>query len=210
MPKRDISKPTYYLDACVLIDLIELPETHPASQAVARVLDEADEGKCNLVTSVLTIAEVLYAKHEIDGKALDPFVEAKIAELWHPSASPIQLVEVHELIARDANRLLRDHLCNGWTKTGTIDAVHLATAHREFATEFFTNEHAMKKWEDVMGFKVCAAHPATPADASLFSLPPAPAGPPPDDHDWLWRMWKSRQLASSAPSHGAQQSLRKS
>ncbi|MCY2953304.1 MAG: PIN domain-containing protein [Planctomycetota bacterium] len=158
MAKRDISKPTYYLDACIFIDLIECPATQEPAKTIAAVIADAEDEKCNLVTSVLTITEVVYAKHEINQKAIDPAIEVKLDHLWHPSGSPIQLVDVHELIVREANRLLRDNLKRGWTKTRGNDAIHLVTAKREFVDEFFTNEKAMEKWGEVLGFKVCAPH----------------------------------------------------
>jgi predicted nucleic acid-binding protein len=177
MAKRDISKPTYYLDSCVLIDLIERPETEEPAKTVAAIISAAEEGKLNLVTSTLTIVEVTYVKREIDGKALDASIEEQIEQLWHPASSPIRLVDVHEIIAREAVRLLRDNLKRGWTKTRSADAIHLVTARREFASEFLTNEHAMKKWGEILGFKVCAPHFESPEPSGgLFkeTQPPPP------------------------------------
>lgn len=45
MAKRDISKPTYYLDSCVLIDLIEHPESQEPAKTVAAIMAAADDGK---------------------------------------------------------------------------------------------------------------------------------------------------------------------
>jgi predicted nucleic acid-binding protein len=147
------------------------------------VMAAAENGDVNLVTSMITIVEVTYAKQEIDRRTLDPKIEEKLDSLWHPASSPIRLVDVHEMISREAVRLLRDNLKRGWTKTRGADAIHLVTARREFADEFFTNEHAMLKWGEVLGFKICAPHcdaPPAPHDApGLFSGPDG-AGAPDD------------------------------
>lgn len=171
MARRDVSKPTYYLDSCVLIDLIEHPEDQEPAKTMVAVMTAGDEGKVNLVTSTLTIVEVTYGKQEIARKGLDPAIEQRIEQLWHPASSPIRLIDPHEIIARDALRLLRDNLKRGWTKTRATDAVHLVTAQREFADEFFSNDLAMKKWGEVLGFKVCAPH-------ALSNQLPPPLFPP--------------------------------
>jgi hypothetical protein len=116
MARRDISIPTYYLDSCVLLDLIEHPQTQEPAKTIAAVMAAAEQEKCVLVTSVMTIVEVLYAKHEIQNRAIDPVVQDKIDRLWHSGSSPIILVDVHEMIARDAVQLLRDQIKWGWAK----------------------------------------------------------------------------------------------
>ena len=168
MAKRDISKPTYYLDSCVLIDLIERPDSEEPAKTISAAFAAADDGKINLVTSTLTIVEVTYAKQELERKSLDPIVEQKIEQLWHPASSPIRLVDVHEIIVREALRLLRDNLKRGWTKTRSADAIHLITAKRELADEFWSNDHAMKKWGEVLGFKVCSPHFDSAQPPDLF------------------------------------------
>jgi len=86
-------------------------------------------------------------------------------------SSPIRLIDVHELIAREALKLLRDGIANGWAKTKGVDAIHLATARREGVQEFVTTEKAMNKWAAVLGFKVCAPHHEPRID-QLPLLPP--------------------------------------
>ncbi|MEX2387535.1 MAG: PIN domain-containing protein [Phycisphaeraceae bacterium] len=165
MPETDL-KPVYYLDACVFIDLIECDEDQEPAKTIIAVLNEADKqsGRFKVVTSYLTVVEVLWAKHEADNHQIDPDVEMKINALWHPD-SPVHLVEVHELIARDAQKLLRDGLKKKWKKTKGNDAIHLITAKREGATEFFTNgEQAMKKWGKLLGFDVCKPHYEPPTE----------------------------------------------
>lgn len=132
---------------------------------------------------MITIVEVTFAKQELDRHALDSAVEEKLERLWHPDGSPIRLVDVHEIIAREAARLLRDNLKRGWTKTRAADAIHLATARREFADEFLTNEHAMLKWGPVLGFKVCPPHfePTIEVEPPLFAPNDEPKTTHPND-----------------------------
>ena len=119
---------------------------------------------------MLTISEVWYAKREITGKAVDSDVEKQISLLWHPGTSPIRTVEVSELIAKDSLTLLRSGISLGWSKTKGADGIHLATAQREEADEFFTTESAAKKWAEICGFKVCEPH---------YEPLPTPPPPPP-------------------------------
>lgn len=147
--------PTYYLDACVFIDLIETPADQEPAKTIAAVLTDAEKGKIKVVTSILTIAEVTHARYEFDRRTLDPEVEKKIAMLWNPASSPVWLVDVHEQVSRDAMKLLRQGVERGWRKTRGADGIHLATAMRERVKKFFTTEHAMKKWGPLCGFEVC-------------------------------------------------------
>ena len=150
-------QPTYYIDACVFISLIETPATEEPAKTIEAMLSDASDGKVRVVTSMITIAEVAFAKAELDKNTLDPAVEAKINSLWHP-ASPVKLVEVHELIAKRACYLLREGVKKGWSKTRAHDAIHLATAEREEADELITYDDAMKKWEPVIGLSVSEPH----------------------------------------------------
>jgi predicted nucleic acid-binding protein len=147
-----------YLDACVLIDLIEHPIDQEPAKTIAAMLADAEDGRISLVTSTITIPEVTWAKTELDNKAIDSEVQKKIDRLWNPASSSIALVEVHELIAREALALLRGGIERGWCKTKALDGIHLATAKRENVDELITTEHAMKKWADLLGFKVCSPH----------------------------------------------------
>ena len=130
--------------------------------------------RVSLITSTITIAEAWKATEELNNKAISPEVEKKLHRLWHPAASPIELVDVHELIARECGiALLRTGIEKGWSKTCGNDAIHLVTAKRYKADEFLTNDAGMKKWESILGFKVCAPHYDLPEQAELYA-PPEP------------------------------------
>jgi predicted nucleic acid-binding protein len=179
MAKAEVPLERYYLDACVLLDLIEHPAHVEPAKTIVALFEDAAAGRFELVTSVLSIVEVLYAKEEKDRRQLDPAIEEKIRRLWHPGSSPVRIVEAHELVVKDAMRLLRDGIVHGWSKTGAIDAIHLATARRERATEFFTTEDAMNKWAEVIGVKVCAPHWSPAASSEQGELMFPPVSPPP-------------------------------
>lgn len=156
----------YYIDSCVFLDFIELPTSDPGSVIIANIIEDAEKGRFRLVTSTITLAEVLWAKEESDRKKVDKTVQAKIENLFHPASSPVELIPVHEIIAREAQKLLRGHLHKGWKKTKGVDAIHLVTAKREGVDEFLTTEQAMSKWGKQLGFKVCEPHYDSPSKPS--------------------------------------------
>ncbi len=123
-----------YWDACVFLSLIEgTPERMPHIQSV---LEEMDKGACEICTSVLTIAEVSFAKSEKDGKLLSPAIQKTIDKLWSLE-SPFRLVEVHRTIALEAQQFVRAAMSQG-LPLKPPDAIHLATAVRLGASEFQT------------------------------------------------------------------------
>src|SRR4051812_25366022 len=95
--------PIIYLETTVLLDFIEKPNTDASSILLARVIESGTQGKCKLITSSVTIAEVFYAKQEADGRALDPETQKRVDYLWHPASSPIEPIDAHELLCRDAH-----------------------------------------------------------------------------------------------------------
>jgi predicted nucleic acid-binding protein len=172
MAKSNERPPRYYLDSSVLIHFIEHVETDELVTILVPIIEDAKKGRFDLVTSTLTIAEVLYGASERkqDGSGvIDPEIERKINLLWHPGTSPIRLVDVHELIAKEAMQLFRSGIPKGWFKTGGCDAIHLVTARHEMVDEFFTTENAAKKWESEVGFTICPPH---------YDPPPKPLEPP--------------------------------
>lgn len=169
MRKRDITKPTIYLDACIIIDLLEGGKDAAAAEHVFKL---ADARLVNLVTSVITIAEAWHAKVEIEGKAPAADIQERISHVWSPETG-IHLVDVHEIIARDALDLLRTGIEQGWSKTNTCDAIHLITAKNEQANILLTRDGPMRKWSPIVGMKIC-----TPLEADWPELPRDPEPDP--------------------------------
>jgi predicted nucleic acid-binding protein len=111
---------------------------------------------CRLITSVLSIVEVAFAKQEQDAKALSDEQAAAIAELWEAN-SPISTSEFYQLIAEDAQALIREAMTRGWSLKAA-DAIHLATADRLKVVEFHTYDKSLEKYSEITKtkFKICA------------------------------------------------------
>src|SRR4051794_11172237 len=96
------------------------------ADTVQSLLDEARRGEIEILTSVLSIAEVAYGAHERD-QGLTEAGEEDIEQLWAP-ASPITLVDVSQAVTRNARSLVRRAKVEGIGGIRSADAVHLASA----------------------------------------------------------------------------------
>ena len=124
--------------------------------------------KIQLVTSILSVAEVAWAKIEQDGKLLDLDTESKINKLWEVG-SPIEVVEFYELIAEDAKRLIRTGIPRGWSLKPP-DAIHLATADRLKVSEFHTyDDQKLEKFSELTRTKFPIKQPV--AGQAVLLLP---------------------------------------
>lgn len=183
------------LDANVLLayvgnedaaDVVETSSTKPA-------------GIVEVVTFVLTIAEVAYGAHERDA-GLTEQGEALIDVLWQPG-SPITLVDVSQATAREARRLIAAKTM-GVAGLRSIDAMHLASARLADAGEIFTYENATRRqaWHELTELPVSEP---TVASAQLDFGRPRP------DLADLRRAHRRRQrqalrpTPSTAGSHGS-------
>lgn len=131
---------TYWDTNCFLSWLNGEPERAPVLEAL---LDLAERGERSLVTSTLTLVEVVYALPEQTGAPLDESGERAL----------ITFVDVHEGIARQARRLMRDAIGRGWSLRHA-DAVHLASARAAGAAEFHTYDRALFKYRDILPFPI--------------------------------------------------------
>jgi predicted nucleic acid-binding protein len=145
-------KPRRYIDADVLVSYIEnVPDR---ADLIEGILEDAAEGRIEIVTSLITMVEVLFAEGEKRRKKLSKSVTDKINKLWQPS-SPIEVVEVSEFITRGALDLLRNtNVPKNWTGLGPNDGIHLITAKREKCVDLFTYSHDFKRYEKIMGYKI--------------------------------------------------------
>jgi predicted nucleic acid-binding protein len=152
-------KPLVYWDACVPLSYInEYQDRMPDIQGLLH-----RSGKdFYLLTSILSIAEVAFAASEQGHKQLDPAQDERINALWRPG-SPIQLVEIYQLIIEEAKALMRAAIPNGWSLKPP-DAIHLATADKWKVAQFHTYDPALKKYE-----AITKTH--FPIDAPLASQP---------------------------------------
>jgi len=114
-----------------------------------------------VITSIISIAEVAMGKSEQDGKPLGAEADARIDRLWTASDSPIKLIECHRMIAERARDLMRTAMVKGLTGLKPMDAIHLATAKTHAAFEFHTYDNLAKYVPDI-GFKVRPPEAANP------------------------------------------------
>ena len=95
--------PRIYVDACVLLAYVG--DEAGRADIVLAMLDASRRGEIEVLTSVLSVAEVAYGGLERDA-GLTAAGEAEIDKLWAP-ASPITLVDVSEPLARTARSSIR-------------------------------------------------------------------------------------------------------
>ena len=160
--------PVIYWDACVPLSYINgRADRLPQIEALMQ-----QSGKdCHIITSVLSVTEVAFAKLEQDAKILDPAVEEKISKLWQ-GGSPIQLVEFYEVIAIKAQRLMRAAILKGWNlKPG--DAIHLATADHikksgKNVTEFHTYDEGLDKYQELVEKRFKIIRPTAQQPVMVF------------------------------------------
>ena len=122
-----------YLDACVFIYSVEKLE--PFHTLLEPIWHQAGTGSLSLVTSELTIAEVL-AKPIRDN---DQVLVDIYRELF--ASSEILLIPTTRLIWEETARL------RALTNLRTPDAVHAATALQEGCAAFVTNDRAFRRIE---------------------------------------------------------------
>ncbi|MBI2303444.1 MAG: PIN domain-containing protein [Chloroflexi bacterium] len=125
-----------YWDACVFLSYIEeVDERMPILDSL--LADSAlTYGDIEIVTSMLTVAEVAFAPFEKANKVLDPDIEKKIEGLWIPGGA-VRLIEFHYSLAEGARDLVRMAVFNGW-RLKPPDAIHLASAKAMGVEEFHT------------------------------------------------------------------------
>ena len=140
-----------YWDACVFLSLIE--GTPDRIAIINTIIDECRRNEVEIYTSVLSIAEVAFAKAEKDGKVLDSAVDKKIDKLWIPS-SPFKLVEIHSALMHSAKSLMRKaHGGKGWALK-PADAIHLVTAQSVRVDAFHTYDDKLPKLSELLGITI--------------------------------------------------------
>lgn len=129
-------------DANVFLSYIDgTPDRLPHIEAI---LEEARRGHVEIVTSTASITEVAYGSVEMDRRALDPAIQAKIEGLWAP-ASPVRLSEVSVLVVEGARSIMRDAIPTGTHVPKPMDAVHLSTARRLGVDEFQSYDGPLRR-----------------------------------------------------------------
>jgi predicted nucleic acid-binding protein len=140
-----------YWDADVLVSYVEdVPDRAPMIEGL---LAQARANDIELVTSVISIAEVAYAETERLRGALSPDIEQRIEGLW-AIGSPLKVAEVYPLITTRARNLIRDSIPRGWTGLKAHDAIHLATAQQLQVEAIHSYDAKWPKYAEVLGVPI--------------------------------------------------------
>jgi predicted nucleic acid-binding protein len=114
-------------------------EEHPQFGAsAARLLHSAEEGRCHLVASILTLMEILVVPKRTGQTALTRFYREFFLGFPHLSLLPIDAA-----IAEVASDLRARH------RLRTPDALHLATAMHQGAEGFVTEDARLGAVEEI-------------------------------------------------------------
>lgn len=153
------SKLYYYWDSCVFISYLN---SHPDRiKPIEDVLDFARNHKdVEIVTSAMSIAEVVKSDEEKNTRVLNPDVETQIKKFWYSWG--ITIVEIMPTILHDTRTLMRKAATLNIGGLRSADAIHLSTAlwvekNLGIVKEIHTYE---TRWIDnfhqlVNGSKVC-------------------------------------------------------
>ena len=141
------SRQRVYLDANVIIAYLA-DEAGRASVAAA-LLEDAQRGNIELLTSVLSVTEVAFiaSDHASDASNAD---ESAIKALWSPG-SPIRLTDISIRIAERARSIIRIARSKGMRSVKPADAIHLASAEVHGCDRFFISERetARAQWDEL-------------------------------------------------------------
>ncbi len=141
--------PVYYWDASVLLAWVKGEDDRVA--IVQGLLDDAMNGRIEILTSMVSIVEVSNGVTQASGRR-DFDLEAKIDSLWRPPYQ-IQLVEFYRSIANRSRDLMR-RAVDLARKLTPLDAVHLATAVQMEADRVHTYDPLWREWESEIGLPV--------------------------------------------------------
>lgn len=127
MPKpNEILPDRQYWDASVFCAYISNEEGR--ADVVGELLEACRGERIEIWTSQFSVVEVAQEATERTQKRLSSDAEERIDSLWLPPTN-IRIVEISELVARDARSLVRALIPDGLALR-SADAVHLATAMR--------------------------------------------------------------------------------
>lgn len=138
----------YYWDLCIFLEYFRIKEPAPElqRQAIKRLLRENANRANAIFTSTITHVEVLPTKVTRD----DEFAERKYLSMF--GSKYFYEVEVSSPIIKLARGIKDFYYREGDPKTGTTwqmmdtgDAIHLATAIINGATEFHTRDNCKKR-----------------------------------------------------------------
>jgi predicted nucleic acid-binding protein len=162
MASKEIQElPKVYCDACFFIAIFH--EEVGRFQICSQIMEDAREGKCEIITSYCTIIECCKSIQDAEKKL--GFTDEKVEEFLLEDA--IVKVEVDRIIALKA-RKIQQHVPK---KIKPFDSLHVATAIQEKCDFLFTYDRdhliSMSKHNSVDGMNICA--PFRPWDDDIIS-----------------------------------------
>lgn len=139
-----------------------MPDRIPVLSAL---LASSGKDAIRLYTSALSKVEVSFGAVEKSGHALNPAVEQQITNLWTDPGAIVS-VEFHDDIGKEATRLIRDGITQGWSLK-PLDAIHLAKAQWLSnagiqVEEFHTYDKQLYRYATLLSFKILEPYTLEP------------------------------------------------
>lgn len=127
-----------YWDSCTYLDFLR--GGHPNQAHLRAILSDWEAGKVSLVTSTLTIAEVLFVRGVQPAVRLDASRRQDLIDLFRPTGDRrLTLVELTRPIAEAARELCWDY------SVRPKDAVHVASALADRCAVLHTHDGGLQK-----------------------------------------------------------------
>lgn len=129
-----------YWDSCTYLDYLKGSGNHPLFDAMRDIIEDWEAGKVTMVTSALTIVEVLFVNCIVGGQAvrLDPLQDPYLRPLFDPPADrKFIIVEVSRTVAMKARDIFWNHGIR------PKDSIHVASAVQARCEVMHTNDLAL-------------------------------------------------------------------
>lgn len=147
-----------YCDSCVFIAYFN--NESKRVEILDQLFEEVQQSNNKiLITSAFTIAEVAYVENERPERGqksrLREDTEERLDQFWNDH-SLIEMVDFHEVLARDARKLMRQASMLGYSLKPP-DALQLVSAQFVGAVEFLTYDD-LGKYAGLTGLKILEPH----------------------------------------------------
>lgn len=144
-------RPRIYWDANIFLAAIGKEE--PWLNNISALLEAANRrNEVEIITSVLTITEVVFGLLEREQGRLRKEAEEEINRFWTESRG-IKVVEFDDYIGRATRSLRRQDWERGW-KAHFPDLIHLATAQHQKVNEVHTLDQTLHRYREVIDIPV--------------------------------------------------------
>lgn len=138
-----------YLDTCVFLWFFNNPsdnqEAYERHIIVRTLLEEAERNERQILTSMYTKIEVAYLETESSIRKLEPDTIDRFDSVLD-NVSLVSLVNVTHSVAQKAREVVRSTMVAPVKSIKPKDAIHVASALTYGATELFTYDEGLCKW----------------------------------------------------------------